>query len=56
MEMNDFEILMEEEFLKGNKVVITPFYDEIELFRDSWTWNYLPTSSVGNSRCNMIMH
>ena len=42
MEMNDFDVILGQDFLKGNKAIVVPFYDEVVLVGQSQTWT-LPT-------------
>lgn len=38
MEMNDFEMILRQDFLNGNKVIVVPFYDEVVLVGQTQTW------------------
>eukprot|EP00253_Pinus_taeda_P026665 PITA_26665 len=42
MEMNDFDIILGQDFLKGNKAIVVPFCDEVVLVGQTRTWT-LPT-------------
>ena len=42
MEMNDFDVILGQDFLKGNKAIVVPFCDEVVLVGQSQTWT-LPT-------------
>lgn len=41
MEINHFDMILGQYFLKGNKATVVPFCDEIMLIGDTWTWNLL---------------
>jgi len=40
MEMNDFDMILEANFLKGNKAIVVPFCDEIMWIRDTQMWTF----------------
>jgi len=42
MEMNDFDVIFRQDFLKGNRAVIVPSCDKVMLIGESQTWT-LPT-------------
>jgi len=42
MEMNDFDMILGQDFLKGNKAIVVPFCDEVVLVGQTRTWT-LPT-------------
>lgn len=42
MEMNDFNVILGQDFLKGNKAIVFPFCDEVVLVGQTRTWT-LPT-------------
>jgi len=42
MEMNDFDMILGQDFLNGNKTIIAPFCNEVMLIGKSQTWT-LPT-------------
>jgi len=42
MEMNDFDMILGQDFLKGNKVIVVPFCDEVLIVGQNRTWA-LPT-------------
>ena len=42
MEMNDFDMILGQDFLKDNKAIFVPFYDEVVLVGQTQTWT-LPT-------------
>ena len=42
MEMNNFDMILGQDFLNGNKAIVVPFCDEVVLVGQSQTWT-LPT-------------
>jgi len=42
MEMNNFDMILGQDFLKGNRAIVVPFCDEVVLVGQSQTWT-LPT-------------
>jgi len=40
MEMNGFDMIPGEDFLKGNKAIVVPFCDEVVLVGQSQTWTF----------------
>ena len=42
IEMNDFDMILGQDFLNGNKAIVVPFCDEVLLVGQSQSWT-LPT-------------
>jgi len=40
MEMNDFDVILGQDFLKGNKAIVVPFCDEVVLVGQTRTWTF----------------
>jgi len=40
MEMNNFDMILRQDFLKGNKAIVVPFCEEIVLVGQSQTWTF----------------
>ena len=56
MEMNDFDIILRQDLLKGNRAIVFPFYDEVVMV-GRYKIGFFPAIGKGGKlRCSMFLH
>jgi len=56
MEMNDFDIILGQDLLKGNRAIVVPFYDEVVMVGRYKIGLFPVIGKGGKLRCSMFLH